>query len=207
MNLYQLFGKCLAAPYRKDGGSANYATERAGERLYIFFEDSDGAEDWSINIDFPAKAYERMGKFAWFAHRGFLDAWKRTEKYLARTVSDESVKSVTVAGYSHGAAMALLCHEYIWFNRPDLRPTLEGYGFGCPRVIWGFVSDGVARRWENFLVIRNIDDIVTHLPPSALGYSHVGRLLEIGESGKYTRIEAHYAENILNELRRYEKNK
>lgn len=207
MDLYRLFGKCLSAAYRQDGGSANYAIERAGNSLYIFFEDSDGAEDWSINVDFPAKAYERMGRTVWLAHRGFLEAWKRTEKYLVGAIADASLKSITVVGYSHGAAIALLCHEYIWFNRPDLRATLEGYGFGCPRVIWGFLSDDVARRWEKFLVIRNIDDIVTHLPPAALGYSHVGELLEVGSAGKYSKVEAHYAENILNELRRYEKNK
>lgn len=207
MDLYWLFGKCLAAKYRQDGGSANYAFERVGDTLYLFFEDSDGAEDWSINLDFPAKAYRRMGKTAWFAHRGFLGAFKRTEKYLSPLISDPSVRNIIVSGYSHGAAIALLCHEYIWFNRPDLRPSLEGYGFGCPRVIWGILRESVARRWEKFLVIRNIDDIVTHLPPTLLGYRHVGRLLEIGEAGKYSPIEAHYPENILDELRRYEKNK
>lgn len=207
MDLYWLFGKCLTAKYRQDGGSANYAFERAGDTLYLFFEDSDGAEDWSINLDFPAKAYRRMGKTAWFAHRGFLGAFKRTEKYLSPLIADPSVRSIIVSGYSHGAAIALLCHEYIWFNRPDLRASLEGYGFGCPRVIWGILRESVARRWESFLVIRNIDDIVTHLPPSLLGYRHVGRLLEIGEAGKYSPIEAHYPKNILDELRRYEKNK
>ena len=207
MDLYWLFEKCLSAKYRHDGESANYAIERIGSRLYLFFEDSDGAEDWRINLDFPVKAYKRMGRTAWFAHRGFLGAFKRTEQYLARDISDPSVKSIVVAGYSHGAAIALLCHEYIWFNRPDLRSSLNGYGFGCPRVLWGIIRACVARRWERFLVIRNLDDIVTHLPPAVLGYSHAGDLLEIGERGKYSPIEAHYPENILDELRQYEKNK
>ena len=205
MDLYWLFKKCLSAKYRQDGESANYAIERIGDTLYLFFEDSDGAEDWRINLDFPAKAYKRMGRTAWFAHRGFLDAFKRTEKCLADAIADPSVQGIVVAGYSHGAAIALLCHEYIWFNRPDLRSSLNGYGFGCPRVLWGIIRACVARRWERFLVIRNLDDIVTHLPPAVLGYSHVGELLEIGENGKYSPIEAHFPENILDELRQYEK--
>ena len=207
MDLYWLFGKCLSAKYRQDGESANYAIERIGDTLYLFFEDSDGAQDWRINLDFPAKAYKRMGRTAWFAHRGFLDAFKRTESYLSEAISDPSVQSIVVAGYSHGAAIALLCHEYIWFNRPDLRASLKGYGFGCPRVLWGIVRTCVARRWESFLVIRNLDDIVTHLPPALLGYSHVGELLEIGARHQYSHIEAHFPENILHELHKYEKNK
>ena len=204
MELTGLFIKCLSASYREDGGSANYSVEREGDKAYVLFEDSNGADDWSVNIDFPAKPYRRLDRTVFFAHRGFLEAWERTERYVADTVRDASVKSITVAGYSHGAALALLCHEYIWSERPDLRPTLEGYGFGCPRVIWGSVSADIARRWDGFLVIRNLDDIVTHLPPAALGYSHIGRLLEVGEIGKYTPIEAHYADNIAYELRKYE---
>ncbi|MBQ8658695.1 MAG: hypothetical protein IJ506_06125, partial [Clostridia bacterium] len=53
-------------------------------------------------------------------------------------------------------------------------------------------------------LVRNIDDIVTHLPPAVLGYSHVGKLLEIGKKGKYTAVEAHLSENILAELKAYE---
>ena len=99
----------------------------------------------------------------------------------------------------------MLCHEYVWFRRPDLRETLEGYGFGCPRVFWGLRTWELMRRWERFRVIRNVDDIVTHLPPVWLGYSHVGSLLEIGERGKYTAIDAHRPQNILAELKAAEK--
>ena len=109
-----------------------------------------------------------------------------------------------MVGYSHGAALAALCHEYVWFNRPDLRDSLEGYGFGCPRVFWGVKRQVSRARWEKFLVVRNIDDVVTHLPPAALGFSHVGELLEIGQRGKYGMIAAHRPENILTELRNYE---
>ena len=87
-------------------------------------------------------------------------------------------------------------------NRPDLRDTVAGYGFGAPRVIFGALPPQVAKRWEGFTVIRNIDDIVTHLPPASLGYRHVGELLEIGEKGKYSPTDAHRAENILAELKK-----
>lgn len=202
MKLSQLFSACLAVPYAEIGGSVNYATKRIDQTLYVFFEDSDGKTDWKRNLNFPAKAYKRMDKTVWFAHRGFLRSWKAVEPYLADEIADKAFKKIVVAGYSHGAAIALLCHEYIWYHRPDLRAELEGYGFGCPRVIWG--SGKSKERWKTFCVIRNLDDLVTHLPPAFLGYRHVGSLLKIGKKGNYTAVEAHYSQNILKELKLYE---
>ena len=61
------------------------------------------------------------------------------------------------------------------------------------------------QRWERFTVIRNVDDIVTHVPPAIWGYSHVGSMIKIGEKGKYSPVDAHRPENIMAELRQREK--
>lgn len=205
MELTCLFTKCISVPYIRTGVSADYAVQRKGDILSIFFQDSDGREDWKSNLNFPAKPYKRMGRTLWLSHRGFLKVWKEIEPVISSYVLDKSVKRVIVAGYSHGAAIGVFCHEYVWYHRPDLRGSLEGYGFGCPRTVWGFLSAEARRRWESFTVIRNIDDIVTHLPPAVFGYRHVGKMLEIGEKGKYSSVEAHFKENIMKELYRYEK--
>ncbi|MBQ8885750.1 MAG: lipase family protein [Clostridia bacterium] len=206
MDLYELFSICLSVPYSQAGLSANYAIKRDKQTLYLFFEGSNGARDWVKNLNFPAKAYKRMGKTVWFAHRGFLRAWKELEPTLEDEIADKSVQKIVISGYSHGAAIALLCHEYVWFHRPELRNSLEGYGFGCPRVIWGVKGPAFKKRWEKFTVIRNIDDLVTHLPPAFLGYSHVGTLLKIGKRGNYSPVEAHLPENIHRELLLAQKN-
>lgn len=202
--LSELFIKCTTAPY-SEIDNINYALLYDRNVLYVFFEDSDGLADWKSNLDFPAKAYKRMGKTVWFAHRGFLNVWKKLEPILAPKILDKSIKNIIISGYSHGAGIAVLCHEYVWYNRPDLRGSLEGYGFGCPRVFWGIKTKELKIRWQSFTVIRNVNDIVTHLPPAVLGYSHVGNVLEIGTKGKYSPIEAHIAVNILTELKNYEK--
>ncbi len=201
MNLYSLFYECINTEYFTVGTSANYAVRKDGDTLYIFFEKSDGVTDWRANLDFPAKAYKRMGKTVWLAHRGFTRVWKEIEPFLSDSVRDKSIREIIITGYSHGAAVALLCYEYAWYNRPDIQNNIFGYGFGCPRVLFGHISKEVKNRFTGFTVIRNIDDIVTHLPPVWLGYRHVGILKEIGKKGKYTPIEAHYEENILNELK------
>lgn len=200
MTLSKLFAQCLQVPYEKAGVSANYALKRQGRTLYIFFQDSDGKNDWLRNLDFPVKAYKRMGKTVWYAHRGFLKTWKEIQPKLAQEIADGHYQEIVTAGYSHGGALAALCLEYVWYHRPDLREHSSGYGFGAPRVFWGIQSPSLKKRWANFTVIRNINDFITHLPPAFLGFTHVGSMLKIGKKGKYSGIEAHYAENILREL-------
>ncbi len=205
MKMSALFERCLNINYTQAENAADYAIERLGAVLYIYFEASNGAVDWKNNLDFPAIAYERSEDGVWFAHSGFLKVWESVEKYISPAISDPKIKKIVTVGYSHGAAVAALCHEYIWYARPDLIEKIEGYGFGCPRIFFGIQTKEIRRRWKRFKVIRNLDDIVTHLPPAALGYSHVGELIEIGSRGKYTKIDAHRPENILAELHNYEK--
>lgn len=204
MTLHELFSTCLHIPYTTVGRSANYAIKHENTTLYIFFQGSDGKNDWKNNLDFPAKPYRHMDKPTWFAHRGFARTWKEIEPFLAPEIADKSVKKIVIAGYSHGGALAMLCHEYVWYHRPDLRSTIEGYGFGAPRVFWGRRTAALKARWERFIIVRNINDIVTHLPPAAFGFKHMGKLLKIGEKGKYSSIQAHVAENILTELQAYD---
>ena len=64
------------------------------------------------------------------------------------------------------------------------------------------VNGELLSHFSGYTVVRNLDDIVTHLPPAALGYSHVGTLLSIGERGRYSRIDAHREENIARGLSR-----
>lgn len=201
MKLSTLFDRCLSAPYIHVGEGADYYTERIGSTLYIYLESSNGEEDWKNNLDFPTRAYCRGKECPFRAHRGFLRVWEALIPVLAPLIADESVRKVVTVGFSHGAALAVLCHEYVWYRRADLRASQEGYGFGCPRVLWGACP---VERWERFTVIRNLDDLVTHLPPAILGFRHVGKMIEIGTRGRYSRTDAHRPENIAAELRRYE---
>lgn len=202
--LTTLFSRCVRRTYIHTPTHADYAYDRIQKHLILYFQDSDGTIDWLHNLDFPAVAYRRNGKINWYAHRGFLRVWESLIPRVSPLVTDKSLEKITIVGYSHGAALAVLCHEYVWYHRPNLRESLTGYGFGCPRVLWGHVTDELSQRWDRFTVIRNRKDIVTYVPPAFLGYHHVGHLLEIGEAGKYSAVDAHRAKNILRELWNYE---
>lgn len=196
MTLESLFKRCISINYTHIKGAGSYAYEIIGDTLYIYFEKSNGALDWKNNLDFPARAYKGCGCFA---HRGFLRVWKSILPYIKDIISISHFDKIIITGYSHGGALAVLCHEYIWFNYPYLRDYLKSFGFGAPRVIWGFLGEK-RHRWDTFTVIRNVNDLVTHLPPALFGYRHVGTLLKIGSKGKYSMVDAHRQENILNEL-------
>ncbi len=196
MKLYDAFFKCWFSDekYRKVENSGSFFTEKHGDCLRIYFEQSNGFVDWKNNLTFPAKPYKRM-KHVWFCHRGFLKVWKSIEPYLADAIADLSVRKIEIVGYSHGAAIALLCYEYCIFNRPDI--DVWGVGFGCPRVFWGYVPKAVKERFKNFKVVRNGMDIVTHVPPALFGFRHITEVIEIGKGKSKGQIDDHRPQNYL----------
>ena len=157
--LLDYFNKCWNAKYTHVENAGSYAVEREGSRLYLLFQKSNGTEDWKNNLDFPAVPYKDM-EIPWKCHRGFLKVWKSIEPYIEKAVKDLSVKEIVVIGYSHGAAIAMLAHEYVWYHRPDLRDIgLTGLGYGAPRCYWGWIiPEDLKKRWRDFFIIRNNKD-------------------------------------------------
>jgi hypothetical protein len=177
--------------------TASYWVGKVGDTLTIRFEWSNGKTDWRNNLDFPAKPYRDMGN-KWYAHRGFLKVWKVIEPRLVDAIRDPDIRVIEIAGYSHGAAIALLCHEYCKFNRPDCMVT--GYGFGAPRVVWGFMRKAARERFEGFVVVRNKRDIVTHVPPVIFGYRHPSAILKLNDGVPINSIDAHRPEEYTKAL-------
>ena len=206
----QLFYRCLNATYQHvNNGGGDYAIEEGdnGSTLYLLFQWSRGEEDWKSNFDFPAKPYKEM-ESKWYCHRGFLKVWKGMEDEILSHVLNSKYQKIILVGYSHGAAIATLAHEFVWYHRPDLRQGLkiEGYGFGCPRVMFGIPPKQIRLRWANFHPVRNLNDIVTHVPPVLFGFRHVNSAIKIGNGFYYKDnnhrrrlkcVLAHYAKNYI----------
>jgi hypothetical protein len=153
-------------------------------------------------------------------HRGFLAAWKEVEDIVIDKILEKKDKweyrwkHITVVGYSHGAALAGLCHECVWYWRPDLRESgLEGYGFEAPRFDGGFkVKKAPKERWERFTVVRTNNDPVTHCPPALFRFCHVGDMLKVkGDTGLAPQewyipdcVKSHYPQVVYDALLRFE---
>lgn len=204
--MYDLFQKCLNASYVLTENDGNFAVEYRDDTMYIMFQETSTKTDWKNNFDFPAVPYKDMD-IKWKCHRGFLRVWKSIKPYLKQRILDTDIKHIYVLGYSMGAALAVFCHEYVWFNRPDLRENgLEGFGFGCPRVYFGRMKKALKNRWKHFHIIRNGNDLVTHVPPAIFGYRHVNKVYKLKNKTmlhtftKVKSINAHFAQNYSDSL-------
>ncbi len=198
-----LFKRCLEADYIHTPESGEYAIEVGLNTLYLFFEKSDGAEDWKNNFDFPAEPYRDMS-VKWLCHRGFLRVWRAMKDEIELKVYDilhrnRHIKNIVCVGYSHGGAIAVLATEDMEYLYGETH-KVKGIGFGAPRVLFGKVPPGVKNRLKGFVTVRNIPDIVTHLPPLIMGYKNAGELYKIGEIGKYNPIDAHRPTSYIDEL-------
>ena len=200
------FTKCLSLKndYIHLVNDASFVTFKEGKKLYIYFEWSNGVKDWINNFRFlalPIRPYKGMKSGVWFCHRGFQKVWKSIEPHLVEAIRDTSVEEIEIVGYSHGAAIAQLCYEYVKYHRQDV--TVTGVGFGSPRVVWGIISKTAKARFEGFTVIRNSKDIVTHLPPVVFGYRHIGKVIKIGKDSKGL-IDDHKVSSYKESLKEYE---
>lgn len=189
--LLKIFKTCITINYRHVENYADYAYIREGDKLTIYFQQTKGNHDWLRNFQFPAKAYKNSDTTLYF-HSGFLSVWKSLKPYISELITDKSIKEIIVAGYSHGAALATICFEYVWYNRPDIRDNITGYGFGAPRVLSSIgLTEEIINRFNNFYIIRNHNDIVTHVPPKLFTYRHVNHIIEIGKNQKYNCFDSH----------------
>lgn len=197
------FNKFGRSKFESKAGTADFDTLREDDTLYLYFQWTVEKYDWFYNLNFPVKPYRDMND-KWYTHRGFLRAWKDIEPFVKEEIMDPSVKKIMIVGYSQGAAIGTLAYEYVWFNRPDLRETLEGYGFGCPRVFWGKLTPELKERWSNFHPILNKCDIVTHVPPKCFGFKHTGEpiLIDSNPKGWLFWLDAHKWEHYEEGIRK-----
>lgn len=208
--LLALFRECNKDEiYREAGIEVNFAfVEAQNNTLLIFFEPSDGKVDWRNNFAFKKKPYKDM-KIEYRVHRGFLKCWKTVEDIVIQKINELGAdgnfkwKKIVIIGYSHGGALAAFCHECVWFYRPDLHDTnnLIGIGFEAPRILGAKkVDPRLAVRWNNFYVIRNHNDLVTRVPPTWLGFAHVGKMLTMKTREKVGGIKAHTPRQVEKSL-------
>lgn len=195
-----LFARCDTGTWKQAGKHVSYRFECDEDELTIFFQGSCEPIDWFRNFMFAKRPYKDM-KEPYRVHGGFLKAWKEVEDIVRAEIKDETIKHITIVGYSHGGALCAFCHECVWFDRPDLRSSIDGYAFEAPRIYAGFkVKKSLLPRWERLYIIRNDMDIVTHLPPIAFGFCHVGNILHVGKGEFYGFIKSHMQKNVSKSL-------
>lgn len=186
MNFETLFKTCAWSKYQECGDHVNYLFKEDGRTLYIYFQGSNGDVDWRRNFSFWKKPYKDMKK-PYRVHAGFMTAWKEVEDIVIQKITEKAEDGsfkwnrIYTIGYSHGGALAAFCHECVWFHRADIKDDCWGIGYEAPRIYAGMLfRQELRERWKNFRVIRNRQDLVTHVPPRCFGFWHVGEVVKIG---------------------------
>ena len=86
-------------------------------------------------------------------------------------------RNIWLAGHSLGAAMALYITQELEFE--GYAPSML-FTYGCPRLGNKDYVDSIKTKHNRFV---NCNDMVTTVPPSALGFKHDGELFYINFYG------------------------
>ncbi len=157
--------------------------------ILICFKGSRSEKNFfsDVNLLFTEYPQVRRILFKPKVHSGFLSAYEsiKNDVYSAidelRRITGKILPTIEIVGYSLGAAIGgLLSFDMI----QDRKETVHFTGFAVPR----FGNRWFVRRYnsivKNSWVIQNDKDIVGHLPPKALGYRHVNKIVLIDGSNR-----------------------
>jgi hypothetical protein len=184
MTKLELFKKACDSGAKTAGKNTQYTISSDATNIYLAIQGSCDADDWKFNFSFWLKPifslwkkpYKRMNTL-WFAHWGFATAWKLAkDQIVADVIAVLENKQLVILGYSHGAALATMAHEYFQFN--GYNPT--SYVFGCPRVLW-LPSKTIRSRFLDLTMINRRGDLVAHVPPVLFGYRHIAKPELVGK--------------------------
>ncbi len=194
-NLLELYEKTLKKPWITVGNDTQYKLIGDDNILCLCFQGSNSDIDWKYNFRFWIKPYKNLVS-TWYAHAGFVTAWKLAKDKIVEDVeANLGNKKLIIMGYSHGASLSILAHEYFWFH--NLNPLT--FAFAPARVIW-LPFKSLKKRFKDLYVIRNKGDIVTHSPPNLFGYFHVGTIKTYGKAWFISHIP-HLQDNMKEALK------
>lgn len=179
LELAKLFTNNLC--WTTGGEDTQYLFLKVGEENILLFAPSNSKIDWLNNFRFWKKPYKRM-KTKFYVHGGFLKCWKLVRDEIAKFVEEEKMTNLTIAGWSYGGALAVLCSEDLWFRFPELKTNT--ITFGAPRVISIFGFKKIKHRFKNLSQYKNGADIVTTLPFFWMGFKHTSKLIKIGDRAR-----------------------
>lgn len=136
--------------------------------LVLVFRGTTNFQAWVDNLNALLEPWPMGGS----VHQGFREALDRVWKKIARRLSRFKCPTF-YTGHSLGAALATLA--------ASRRPPRAVYTFGSPRV----GDQGFASALPERAVFRVVNhrDVVTTVPPSLLGFCHVGELYYIAHDG------------------------
>jgi len=115
-------------------------------------------------------------------HRGFDAALESVWPQVAQAIGAARDRPLFILGHSLGGALAVLCADRA---ARELNAVARGvYTFGMPRAGGAAFATRYALADTTYRLLHG-DDIVPSVPPSELGFRHVGRLIRAPRGGVF----------------------
>jgi len=151
--------------------------------ILVIFCGSESFQDWWTNLTFVSE----IGPFPETeVHKGFQDALVPTLIRIAwdsQKYNPTSHKLIWIAGHSLGGALAVLLTAMLITENV---PVAGLYTYGAPRVGNNKFEKAFNARFKDAYRVVNQDDMVPHLPPEFLGFSHTGQRVLFNRDGTRT---------------------
>jgi len=117
-------------------------------------------------------------------HHGFDKAFDAVSAQITEALAERGAEPLLITGHSMGAALAVIAADH-FLSEKNVRATAV-YAFGMPRV----GGEDFAVRYNETLGATTYrlvhgDDIVATVPPSRLGFRHVGRLIRCARGSRF----------------------
>jgi triacylglycerol lipase len=117
-------------------------------------------------------------------HRGFDKAFDAVSAQVTQALAERGADLLLITGHSMGAALAVIAADHC-LSEQNVRATAV-YAFGMPRV----GDEDFAVRYNGTLGATTYrlvhgDDIVATVPPSRLGFRHVGHLIRCARGSRF----------------------
>ena len=150
--------------------------------LLLSFRGTQSFLDWQTNLNIRLVKFS-IGK----VHRGFRFGFHRVWKSLKEALVEfnKQKRRIWVTGHSLGGALATLTADQLSALNMDVGGL---YTFGQPRV----GDRNFAKQFDQKIKHRswrfvNNEDVVTHLPPSQIGFRHIGTVRYFDHQGRLHR--------------------
>jgi len=164
-----------------------------GRRAWIAFRGSDDLDDWVANLSMYGAGREGP----WVTpdpalggcHPGFGTAWGRLRYRLEDWLGQVGPEAVVLAGHSLGGALATLAAASLarsgWWVEATI--TIGAPRVGRPAFAAAYAAQTTGPDAESLGAITwrvvNKGDAVPAVPPTALGFQHVGEEVPFGSRG------------------------
>jgi len=140
--------------------------------------------NWFSDFDVGLNVGPRLKLTPGRLHRGFDKAFEAVSAQVAEALVERGAEPLLITGHSMGAALAVIAADHC-LSESNVRATAV-YAFGMPRI----GDEDFAARYNDTLGATTYrlvhgDDIVATVPPSRLGFRHVGRLIRCARGSRF----------------------